>query len=54
MATQWEYVPSAFTINDIGAYLMANLARGLYTGPEVIREYIQNAGTHTLNSQRRL
>jgi hypothetical protein len=43
MATEWEPIQSEFTINDIGAYLMANLATGLYTGPEIIREYVQNA-----------
>jgi hypothetical protein len=43
MAIEWEPMDSEFTINDIGAYLMANLAKGLYTGPEVIREYVQNA-----------
>ena len=43
MTAKWEQIPTEFTINDIGAYLMANLAKGLYTGPEVIREYIQNA-----------
>ena len=43
MPLEWESIPSKFTINDIGAYLMANLAQGLYTGPEIIREYVQNA-----------
>jgi hypothetical protein len=43
MSTEWEPIQSAFTIKDIGAYLMANVASGLYTGSEVIREYVQNA-----------
>ena len=43
MGSKWKQVQSAFSIKDIGAYLMANLAKGLYTGPEVIREYVQNA-----------
>jgi molecular chaperone HtpG len=43
VANKWEDMRSETTIDDIGAYLMANVAQGLYTGPEIIREYIQNA-----------
>ena len=32
-----------FTIDDVGSSLLQELAQGLYTPPEVIREYIQNA-----------
>lgn len=36
-------VDDRFDIKNIGADLLANLARGLYSPAEVVREYIQNA-----------
>jgi hypothetical protein len=39
----WSNIPDAFTINDIGARLLANLARGIYNHEAVLREYVQNA-----------
>lgn len=39
----WSTVPDAFTINDIGARLLENLARGIYNHEAVLREYVQNA-----------
>ena len=39
----WEQVPDEFTIDDIGARLLANLARGIYSPDAVLREYVQNA-----------
>jgi hypothetical protein len=39
----WKNIPDAFTIDDIGARLLANLARGIYNYEAVLREYVQNA-----------
>ena len=40
---RWEKVSDEFTIDDIGARLLANLARGIYNHEAVLREYVQNA-----------
>jgi len=39
----WTHIDDEFTINDIGARLLANLARGIYNHEAVLREYVQNA-----------
>ena len=39
----WTQLNDEFTIDDIGARLLANLARGMYTHENVLREYVQNA-----------
>src|SRR5881392_2232242 len=39
----WQSIHDAFTIDDIGARLLANLARGIYNHEAVLREYVQNA-----------
>jgi hypothetical protein len=39
----WKNVPDEFTIKDIGAQLLANLAKGIYSFEAVLREYVQNA-----------
>ena len=39
----WQTIPDEFTIDDIGARLLANLARGIYNHEAVLREYVQNA-----------
>ena len=40
----WQDVKDNFSIEDIGAPLLANLAKGIYTPEAVLREYVQNAG----------
>jgi hypothetical protein len=40
----WQDVKDQFSIEDIGAPLLANLAKGIYTPEAVLREYVQNAG----------
>jgi HSP90 family molecular chaperone len=44
MSNQWKDVKDQFTIEDIGAPLLANLAKGIYTPEAMLREYVQNAG----------
>src|SRR5258708_19224261 len=44
MKEQWRIVNDQFTIEDIGAPLLANLAKGIYTPEAMLREYVQNAG----------
>src|SRR2546426_821683 len=39
----WIDIDDQFTIDDIGARLLANLARGIYNHEPVLREYVQNA-----------
>src|SRR5947207_3091756 len=39
----WIDIEDQFTIDDIGARLLANLARGIYNHEAVLREYVQNA-----------
>lgn len=39
----WKQLSDEFTIDDIGARLLANLARGIYSHEAVLREYVQNA-----------
>src|SRR5258708_36902041 len=39
----WKDVKDQFTIHDIGAPLLANLAKGIYSPEAVLREYVQNA-----------
>jgi len=39
----WSNIADEFTIDDIGARLLANLARGIYNHEAVLREYVQNA-----------
>ena len=39
----WSNVQDEFTIDYIGARLLANLARGIYNHEAVLREYVQNA-----------
>jgi len=41
--TEWTNIDDEFTIDDIGARLLANLARGIYNHEAVLREYVQNA-----------
>jgi len=39
----WEEIKDQFSIEDIGAPLLANLAKGIYSPEAVLREYAQNA-----------
>lgn len=39
----WQQIPVDFKIDDVGAPLIRNIAQGLYDGPAIVREYIQNA-----------
>src|SRR5688572_19475550 len=39
----WSKIKDEFEIDDIGARLLANLAKGIYTHEAVLREYVQNA-----------
>lgn len=39
----WEDIRDQFLIEDIGAPLLANLAKGIYSPEAVLREYVQNA-----------
>jgi len=39
----WKDIKDQFTIHDIGAPLLANLAKGIYSPEAVLREYVQNA-----------
>src|SRR5882757_4131529 len=39
----WKVIPDEFSIDDIGARLLANLAKGIYNHEAVLREYVQNA-----------
>src|SRR5260370_9037183 len=39
----WEEIRDQFSIEDIGAPLLANLPKGIYTPEAVLREYVQNA-----------
>lgn len=39
----WIEIADEFTIDDIGARLLANLAKGIYHHEAVLREYVQNA-----------
>lgn len=38
----WEEIKDQFSIEDIGAPLLANLAKGIYSPEAVLREYVQN------------
>lgn len=51
----WKDVKDQFTIHDIGAPLLANLAKGIYSPEAVLREYVQNAADAyvDLEEQRR-
>ncbi|WP_213804968.1 ATP-binding protein [Granulicella sp. dw_53] len=44
MALGWQAIKDEFTIEDIGAPLLTNLAKGIYTPEAMLREYVQNAG----------
>lgn len=39
----WSNLKDEFQIDDIGARLLANLAKGIYSHEAVLREYVQNA-----------
>jgi hypothetical protein len=39
----WKDIKDQFSIHDIGAPLLANLAKGIYSPEAVLREYVQNA-----------
>jgi hypothetical protein len=39
----WSAIRDEFTIDDVGARLLSNLARGIYSHEAVLREYVQNA-----------
>lgn len=39
----WSNLKDKFEIDDIGARLLANLAKGIYSAEAVLREYVQNA-----------
>src|SRR5258706_8398258 len=39
----WEDIKDQFLIEDIGAPLLANLAKGIYSPEAALREYVQNA-----------
>ena len=39
----WKNIDDSFTIDDIGARLLSNLAKGIYNHEAVLREYVQNA-----------
>jgi hypothetical protein len=47
----WQSVKDSFSIQDIGAPLLANLAKGIYTPEAVLREYVQNGGDSYLDLQ---
>jgi hypothetical protein len=47
-----QKIPTETTIDDFGAYLLANLARGIYNYEAVLREYVQNAGDAYLDLPR--
>src|SRR5688500_9161259 len=39
----WDKIADEMNIEDIGASLLANLAKGIYSREGVLREYVQNA-----------
>src|SRR5262249_32731772 len=39
----WSKIEDTVEIGDIGARLLANLAKGIYSPDNVLREYVQNA-----------
>lgn len=48
----WENITTETSIDDFGAYLLANLARGIYNYEAVLREYVQNAADAYLDLPR--
>src|SRR5215510_14054802 len=40
---QWKHIKDELEWDDVGGRLLANLARGIYDHPAVLREYVQNA-----------
>lgn len=54
MTDKWRNVDDQFTIEDIGAPLLANLAKGIYTPEAMLREYVQNAGDAYFDLEERL
>ncbi|MCU1284055.1 MAG: hypothetical protein JWO13_405 [Acidobacteriales bacterium] len=54
MTQQWRNVKDEFTIEDIGAPLLANLAKGIYTPEAMLREYVQNAGDAYFDLEEKL
>ncbi len=47
-----QNIETQTTIDDFGAYLLANLARGIYNYEAVLREYVQNAADAYLDLPR--
>ena len=39
----WKEIKDEFSVDDIGGRLLANLAKGIYSPANVLREYVQNA-----------
>jgi hypothetical protein len=39
----WNNIPDQTAIEDIGAFLLADLAEGIYSHQAILREYVQNA-----------
>ena len=54
MKEEWRIVKDQFTIEDIGAPLLANLAKGIYTPEAMLREYVQNAGDAYFDLEEKL
>jgi hypothetical protein len=54
MKDEWRIVKDQFTIEDIGAPLLANLAKGIYTPEAMLREYVQNAGDAYFDLEEKL
>jgi hypothetical protein len=54
MKEEWRIVKDQFTIEDIGAPLLANLAKGIYTPEAMLREYVQNSGDAYFDLEEKL
>lgn len=54
MKEEWRIIKDQFTIEDIGAPLLANLAKGIYTPEAMLREYVQNAGDAYFDLEEKL
>ncbi|MCH8034707.1 MAG: ATP-binding protein, partial [Bacteroidetes bacterium] len=39
----WRHLRDELEWNDVGGRLLANIARGIYSHADVVREYVQNA-----------
>lgn len=54
MKEEWRIIKDQFSIEDIGAPLLANLAKGIYTPEAMLREYVQNAGDAYFDLEEKL